>query len=138
MIGSGQVKQPRDVKVFRTEVYVLDRAMDACIKVFHRGGGIVRQFLTQGIDRDVLNPRYFEVDYHGNLLISDKGNCNVLIYKSNGERTRLGRRGDGVGAFRRPTGITVSLEGRIVVLDGLKDGNIIQLFDDQIIKHLMN
>lgn len=57
-------------------------------------------------------------DRDDNLYVLDAGNQRVLVFDRTGRFVRrIGRGGSGPGELRRPSGLAITSEGRIVVLD---------------------
>ena len=99
--------------------------------MFNARGVIIRQFLKQGKGESVWKPRYFTIDFTGDIYISDKGNlCITICDKYGNGGGRIGKSGDGFGQFKMPTGIARSIEGRLVVVDGSKNDKVLQIFED--------
>lgn len=131
--GKGHLHEPRDVAEFDRTIYVLDGGFNACVKVFNEGGDKLKQFMTQGERGEVFRPRYLAMDCSGDIYISDKGGCRIIICDREGVmNVRIGTRGQGCGQFLMPTGIAISTDGKIVVVDGGKAGNILQIFEDAV------
>ena len=136
-LGKGYLHEPRDVAEFDKAIYVLDGAYDACVKVFNEAGDKLRQFLTQGTGGAVFRPRYFAIDCSGDLYISDKKGCCVTICDGMGVVSkRIGGRGEECRQFLMPTGIAINSDGKVVVVDGAKARNILQIFEDAVFSKL--
>ena len=114
IIGIGILKRPLDVKVkYSKLIYVLDESKEK-LRVFsvygEREG--TRVDLTK-----MFAPMFFAFDTRDNLLVSDYHHGCVNIYGQDGLLLHsIGKQGQGMGEFMRPTGLAMTEEGRLVVL----------------------
>ena len=127
MLGIDLLKYPRDVKVTRDRVLVLDKN-DPCILVFNPDHVLTNRLITRGVGKQTNNPFCFDIDREHNIIMSDHYNHCVYVFNQKGERIhRFGKEGQGIGEFSRPYGIALDNSGRIVVVC-LKDTNCLQFF----------
>ena len=116
MLGIGVLNRPRDVKVTRDRVLVLDRS-DLCLSVFNPDHVLTNRIITRGFDGQVLSSFSFDVDRENNIIMSDYANC-VTVFNQDGVLIhKFGKRGQDVGDFSRPYGIALDNKGRIIVVD---------------------
>ena len=127
MLGIDQLKCPRDVKVTRDRVLVLDKN-DPCMFVFNSDHVLINRLITRGVGKQTNNPFSFDTDREYNIIMSDCSNHCVYVFNQKGEQIhRFGKKGQGIGEFYRPYGIALDNSGRIVVVC-LKDTNCLQFF----------
>ena len=76
----------------------------------------------------VVQPSFFVLDKCLNIIITDfKSNC-VSVFSFGGELIhRFGKEGEKRGEFIEPTGVTIYVEGRILVAS-LNPEHCIQIF----------
>ena len=61
MLGIDLLRYPRDVKVTRDRVLVLD-CSDPCMFVFDSDHVLTNRLITRGVGKQTSNPRYFDID----------------------------------------------------------------------------
>lgn len=114
VVGVGTLKAPLDVKVkYSKLIYVLDESKER-LHVFsiHGERENTRVDLTK-----MFAPMFLAFDNRDNLLVSDYHNGCVNIYGQDGLLLHsIGKQGQGLGEFMRPTGVVITEEGRLVVL----------------------
>ena len=116
MLGIGVFKGPRDVKVTRDRVLVLD-CNDPCLFIFSSDHVIINRIITRGDGKQTNNPCIFDIDRDYNVIMSDYGNNCVYIFSREGEEIhRIGKKGEGIGEFTNPFGVALDDIGRIVVV----------------------
>ena len=127
MLGIGAFNQPRDIKVTRDRVLVLDGS-DTCMSVFDSNHILTNRLITRGTGKQTNNPFSFDIDREYNIIMSDFGNHCVYVFNQEGEEIhRIGKKGQGIGEFISPWGIALDNTGRIVVVCQ-KDTNCLQFF----------
>ena len=113
-IGIGILKRPLDVKVkYAKLIYVLDQSKEK-LQVFTLYGEKenTRVDLTK-----MFAPMFFAFDTRDNLLVSDYHHGCVDIYGQDGLLLHsIGKQGQNMGEFMRPTGLAMTEEGRLIVL----------------------
>ena len=127
MLGIGAFNHPRDIKVTRDRVLVLDQS-DTCMSVFDSNHILINRLITRETGKQTNNPICFDIDREYNIIMSDLGNHCVYVFNQEGEEIhRIGKEGQGIGEFIRPYGIALDNTGRIVVVCQ-KETNCLQLF----------
>ena len=127
MLGIGAFNHPRDIKVTRDRVLVLDQS-DTCLFVFDSNHILTNRLITSGTGKQTTNPFCFDIDREYNIIMSDLGNHCVYVFNQEGEEIhRIGKEGQGVGEFIEPWGIALDNTGRIVTVC-YRDTNCLQLF----------
>ncbi|KAI6661054.1 Tripartite motif-containing protein 2-like [Oopsacas minuta] len=114
VIGVGILKGPLDVKVkYNKLVYVLDQSKER-LHVFSMYG----ERENNRIDlTKMFAPIFLAFDNRDNLLVSDYHHGCINIYGQDGLLLHsLGKHGQGIGEFMRPTGVVITEEGRLIVL----------------------
>ena len=127
MLGIGVFYQPRDIKVTRDRVLVLDTS-DPCMFVFNSNHVLTNRLITRGDGKQTNYPVCFDIDREYNIIMSDCSNhCVYVFNQKGGEIHRIGKNGQGIGEFIRPWGIVLDNTGQIVVVCQ-KDTACLQLF----------
>ncbi|KAI6649665.1 hypothetical protein LOD99_6669 [Oopsacas minuta] len=125
MLGIDLFKAPRDVKVARDRVLVLD-ASDLCMFVFNSEHVLTNRLITRGGGKQTINPLCFDIDRDYNIIMSDYDNHCVYVFNQEGEQIhKFGKEGQGIGEFYRPWGIALDNTGHIVVC---QKNNCLQFF----------
>ena len=130
----GKFQEPCGIGIDRKNgyVYVAD-TWNHRIERFSLDG--VYQFSWKG---DFYGPRDVVADSHGDIYVSDTGNCFIKKYNQKGELLKqFGSKGSNDGQFQEPVGLTVDNEDNIVIADTWnqrvqrfnRDGNFIDKFD---------
>ena len=127
MLGIDLLKSPRDVKVTRDRVLVLDQS-DPCMFVFNSDHVLTNRLITTGYGKQTNNPRCFDIDREYNIIMSDYGNHCVYVFNQEGEQIhKFGKEGQGIGEFYHPWGIALDNTGHIIVVCW-KNTNCLQFF----------
>ena len=110
------MKNPRDVKLTRDEMYVLcDRS--PCVLVLSHAGELTRSLVTRGDGIQMDNPQFFCLDVEQNLLISDYGVHDVKIFSKDGTYLHtVGQEGRERGMLYQPTGIALTKYPNLVIV----------------------
>ena len=115
MLGIGVFYQPRDIKVIRDRVLVLDEN-NPCMFVFNSNHVLTNRLITRGDGKQTNYPVCFDIDREYNIIMSDYSNHCVYVFNQEGEEIhRIGKKGQGIGEFINPYGIVLDNTGRIVV-----------------------
>ncbi|MEQ8222522.1 MAG: hypothetical protein ABRQ37_09495, partial [Candidatus Eremiobacterota bacterium] len=110
----GKFQEPCGIGIDRKNgyVYVAD-TWNQRIERFSLDG--VYQFSWKG---DFYGPRDVVVDSHGDIYVTDTGNCFIKKYNQKGELLKqFGSKGSGDGQLQEPVGLTIDNEGNVVVAD---------------------
>ena len=127
MLGIGLFTSPRDIKVTRDRVLVLD-VSDPCMFIFNSEHLLINRMITRGSGKQTNNPYSFDIDRDYNIIMSDYNNHCVYVFNKEGEQIhKFGKQGQGIGEFYCPWGIVLDNTGRVVVVCG-KDTNCLQFF----------
>ena len=86
MLGIGMFTHPRDIKVTRDRVLVLD-VSNPCMFIFNSEHLLINRILTRGSGKQTSSPRSFDIDRDHNIMMSD--NCNHCVYVFNKEGERV-------------------------------------------------
>ena len=110
------MKEPRDVKLSRDEMFVLCQS-SPCILVFSHAGEMTSSLVTRGDGMQVAGVRFFCLDAEQNLLISDYEAGNVKIFSKDGILLHtVGQAGHGRGMFYQPKGIALTKSLHLVIV----------------------
>ena len=127
MLGIDLLKNPRDVKVTRDRVLVLDDS-DPCMFVFDSDHVLTDRLITKGFRKQTSNPHRFDIDREYNIIMSDYWNHCVYVFNLEGEQIhKFGKEGQGIGEFYHPYGIALNNTGHIIVVCE-KNTNCLQFF----------
>ena len=127
MLGIDLLKSPRDVKVTRDRVLVLDEN-DPCMFVFNSDHVLTNRLITRGDGKQTNSPCCFDIDKEYNMIMSDYWNHCVYIFNQEGEQIhKFGKEGQGIGEFYHPYGIALDNTGHIIVVCK-KNTNCLQFF----------
>ena len=127
MLGIGMFTHPRDIKVTRDRVLVLDDS-DTCMFIFNSEHLLINRIITRGSGKQTSNPFSFDIDRDYNIVMSDYSNHCVYVFSKEGEQIhKFGKQGQGIGEFYHPYGIVLDNKGRIIVVCR-KDVNCLQFF----------
>ena len=120
--------KPVDVKMTRTELFILDR-QNPCFHVYNNEHQLIREVISLGDEGcQVCKPVHFCLDTLSNILLTDYTACRVIVFTKDGKQIyKFGREGKRPGCFIEPRGIALDSEGRIVVASQNPD-NCIQFF----------
>ena len=110
------IPNPYDIKLTTDSVYVL--CYDSpCIRVFSYTGDMLRSLITRGDQLQVNYALYFCLDSQENIIISDQGANDIRAFSKEGTLIHtIGGRGQEVGMFDYPTGLTLNNESNLIVL----------------------
>ena len=116
MLGIDLLRHPRDVKVTRDRVLVLDES-DPCMFVFNSDHVLTNRLITRGVGKQTNYPLGFDIDREYNIIMSDCSNHCVYVFNQEGEQIhKFGKEGQGIGEFYHPYGIALDNTGRIIVV----------------------
>lgn len=81
-IGKDKLKQPQDVKIYKTNIYVADENNSNNIHIFSQSGDLLKSFIKL---ESGIGYKFVCFDSYNNILISDcKDNC-VKIFNQEGQ-----------------------------------------------------
>ncbi|KAI6649912.1 hypothetical protein LOD99_6461 [Oopsacas minuta] len=127
ILGIGMFKYPRDVKVRRDRVLVLDKS-DPCMFVFNPDHDLINRLITRGDGKQTNKPLRFDIDRDYNIIMSDYCSHCVYVFNQEGEQIhKFGKKGQGIGEFYYPFGIALDNTGHIIVVCQ-KNINCLQFF----------
>ena len=127
MLGIDLLKCPRDVKVTRDRVLVLDGS-DPCMFVFNSDHVLTNRLITRGVGKQTNSACRFDIDREYNIIMSDYANHCVYVFNQKGEQIhKFGKGGQGIGEFHYPYGIALDNTGHIIVVCE-KNTNCLQFF----------
>ena len=127
MLGIGLFASPRDIKVTRNRVLVLDES-DPCMFIFNSEHLLINKMITRGDGTQTNYPCSFDIDRDYNIIMSDYSNHCVYVFNKEGEQIhKFGKQGQGIGEFYHPYGIVLDNTGRVIVVCQ-KDINCLQFF----------
>ena len=127
MLGIDLLYYPRDVKVTRDRVLVLDGS-DPCMFVFNSDHVLTNRLITRGDGKQTNSPFCFDIDREYNIIMSDLWDHCVYVFNQEGEQIhKFGKGGQGIGEFYHPYGIALDNIGHIIVVCR-KDTNCLQFF----------
>ena len=105
----------RDVKLTSDEIVILS-SRNPCVSLYTYSHQLIREMIPRGEGNPVVAPSFFVLDKSLNILISDFKNHCVSIFSFGGELIhRFGKEGEKRGELLEPTGVTINVEGRILV-----------------------
>ena len=96
MLGIGLFTYPRDIKVTRDRVLVLDES-DHCMFIFNLEHLLINRIITRGSGKQTNSPRSFDIDRDYNIMMSDWSNNCVYVLNKEGEQIhKFGKQGQGM------------------------------------------
>ena len=107
--GNKPLIQPRDVKLSKEYIYVLDMS-NPCLHLFTYNYILQKSVVTRGKGMDVVNPFFFFIDETNNILITDISSNCISIYNTEIQLIHK------ISVSPCPTGIAVDLKGRVIVV----------------------
>ena len=118
-----------DVKLTAEEIVILCFE-NPCIRIYNASHQLSRQMISRGEDsaNQVLEPHCFLLDSDLNIILDDISRHCVCIFSYTGALIhKFGKKGEEIGEFIDPTGVTLDSEKRIVVISK-NPNHCIQLF----------
>ena len=109
------MKNPRDVKLTRDEMYILCES-SPCVLVLSHAGEMTRSLVTRGDGMQVSDAEFFCLDAEQNFLISDYGAQDVKIFSKDGTYLHtVGQEGHERGMLYHPMGIALTKDLNLVI-----------------------
>ena len=118
--GNDTLKLPRDVKLSKEYIYVLDES-NPCLHLFNYNHILQKSVISRGEGMEVIYPWFFFVDQTGNILISDFGSNSIHIFNTEFQLIHK------IPVSNSPTGVTVDKQGRVIVVSRA-DKDCLQIF----------
>ena len=103
-IGMNLFTHPRDIKVTRDRVLVLDGS-DPCMFIFNSEHLLINRIITRGRGRgkQTNDSHSFDIDRDYNIIMSDYSNDCVYVFNKEGEQIhKFGNQGQCIGEFYYP------------------------------------
>ena len=107
--GNDTLKDPRDVKLSKEYIYVLD-ASNPCLHLFNYNHILQKSVISRGEGMEVINPCLFFVDQTDNVLISDLNSNSIHVFNTEFQLIHE------IPVSNNPTGVTVDKQGRVIVV----------------------
>ena len=116
-----------DVKLTPEEIMVLS-SLTHCVSIYSYSHQLIREMIRRGETCLLKFPARFILDNCSNIIITDYESHCVCVYSYGGEFLhKFGKEGDQKGHFIKPRGITISPQGRIIVISN-NPNHPIQIF----------
>ena len=107
--GKDTLKYPRDVKLSKEYIYVLDES-NPCLHLFNYNHILQKSVISRGKGMEVIYPCFFFVDQTENILISDFDSNSIHIFNTEFQLIHK------IPVSNHPTGVTVDKQGRVIVV----------------------
>ena len=107
--GKDTLKYPRDVKLSKEYIYVLDES-NPCLHLFNYNHILQKSVISRGKGMEVIDPWFFFVDQTENILISDPNSNSIHIFNTEFQLIHK------IPVSNKPTGVTVDKQGRVIVV----------------------
>ena len=105
----------KDVKLTSDEIVVLS-CRNPCVSLYTYSHQLIREMIPKGEGNVVVHPSFFVLDKSLNILITDYISHCVSVFSFGGELIHIfGKKGEKRGELLDPTGVTIDVEGRILV-----------------------
>ena len=118
--GNDKFKDPRDVKLSKEYIYVLDNS-NPCLHLFCYNHILQKSVLSRGEGMEVINPYFFFIDQTDNILISEFNSNSIHVFNTEFQLIHK------IPVSNHPTGVTVDKQGRVIVVCQA-DKNCLQIF----------
>ena len=107
--GNDTLKHPRDVKLSKEYIYVLDES-NPCLHLFSFNHILQKSVISRGEGMEVIDPLFFFIDQIENILISDYSSSSIHIFNTEFQLIHK------IPVSNYPTGVTVDKQGRVIVV----------------------
>ena len=107
--GKDILKYPRDVKLSKEYIYVLDES-NPCLYLFNYNHILQKSVISRGKGMKGIYPYLFFVDQTDNILISDFMSNSIYIFNTEFQLIHK------IPVSTQPTGVTVDKQGRVIVV----------------------
>ena len=119
--GGDKLKYPRDVKLSKEYIYVLDTS-NPCLHLFNYNHILQKSVISRGEGMEVIIPSFFFIDQtFKNILISDRSSNSIHIFNTEFQLVHK------ISVSNNPTGVTVDKQGRVIVVS-LANKDCLQIF----------
>ena len=118
--GKDILKQPRDVKLSKEYIFVLDYS-NPCLHLFNYDHILQKRVISRGKGMRVIYPCFFFIDQTDNLLFSDRGSDTIHVFN---KQFKLIHK---ISVSPKPMGITVDKRGKVIVVCWV-DNDCLQIF----------
>ena len=118
--GKDTLKFPRDVKLSREYIFVLDES-NPCLHLFNYNHILQKSVISRGEGMQVSYPFFFFIDQTDNILISDFDSNSIYIFNSQFQLFHK------IPVSDYPIGVTVDNQGRVIVVSQAEK-NCLQIF----------
>ncbi|KAI6659480.1 PEP-CTERM domain protein [Oopsacas minuta] len=105
----GSFKHPRDVKLLKEYIYVLDES-NPCIHLFNHNHILLKSVISRGRGNQVTNPYSFFIDNSNNILIADYSSNSISIFNPEFQSIH------NIPVSEHPTSVTVDNHDRVIVV----------------------
>ena len=107
--GGDKLKYPRDVKLSKEYIYVLDES-NPCLHLFNYNHILQKSVISRGKGLEVIFAYFFFVDQTDNILISVYSSNSIHIFNTEFHLIHM------IPVSNKPTGVTVDKQGRVIVV----------------------
>ena len=107
--GNDTLKDPRDVKLSKEYIYVLDES-NPCLHLFCYNHILQKSVISRGIGMSLIYPHFFFVDQTDNIVISDRSSNSIHIFNTEFQLIHE------IPVSNNPTGVTVDKQRRVIVV----------------------
>ena len=107
--GNEILKDPRDVKLSKDYIYVLDES-NLCLHLFSYNHILQKSVISRGKGMEVIYPCFFFIDQTDNILISDLSSNSIHIFNTEFQLIHK------IPVSNDPAGVTVDKQGRVIVV----------------------
>ena len=107
--GEGKLKDPRDVKLSKEYIYVLDES-NPCLHLFNYNHILQKSVISRGKGMEVIYPCFFFIDQTDNIVISDRSSNSIYIFNTEFQLFHK------IPVSNNPTGVTVDTQRRVIVV----------------------
>ena len=118
--GKEKLKYPRDVKLSKEYIYVLD-ASNPCLHLYYYNQILQKSVISRGEGMAVIYPCFFFIDQTDNTLISDHSSNSIHIFTTELQLIHK------IPVSTQPTCVTVDKQGGVIVVC-LADKDCLQIF----------
>ncbi|KAI6657333.1 hypothetical protein LOD99_81 [Oopsacas minuta] len=105
----GPFEYPRDVKLSKEYIYVLD-ASNPCIHLFNHNHILQKSVISRGRGNQVTDPYSFFIDNSKNILIADYSSNSISIFNPEFQSIH------NIPVSEHPTAVTVDNHHRVIVV----------------------